>query len=94
VIVEWSASALADLDRFAVFLHQHFPHLADRIATALKERALQLADHPRLGRAIAGRDEYRQVVLRALNAAYVFQYRIDGERVVILRVLHGRESGG
>jgi plasmid stabilization system protein ParE len=31
-------------------------------------------------------------VLQVLNAAYVFQYRYDGERLVILRIFHGRES--
>lgn len=90
--VEWSAEALADLDRFADFLHRQFPTLAPKIAEAIKERAELLAEQPRLGRAIAGRDEYRQVVLRVLKATYVFQYRIAGERVVILRVLHGSED--
>jgi plasmid stabilization system protein ParE len=27
-----------------------------------------------------------------LGAAYVFQYRYDGERLVMLRVFHGRQS--
>jgi plasmid stabilization system protein ParE len=27
-----------------------------------------------------------------LNAAYVFRYRYDGERLVMLRVFHGREK--
>ena len=30
--------------------------------------------------------------MRVLNANYVFQYRVEGERVVILRVFHGREK--
>jgi plasmid stabilization system protein ParE len=45
-----------------------------------------------MGRAIAGREDYRQVVLRVLNAAYVFQYRALDDRLVMLRVFHGRES--
>jgi len=35
--------------------------------------------------------EYRQIVLQALNAPYVFQYRYDGKRLVILRIFRGRE---
>lgn len=35
--------------------------------------------------------EFRQIVLQVLNAPYVFQYRYDGERLVVLRIFHGRE---
>jgi hypothetical protein len=45
-----------------------------------------------LGHAIEGREEYRQIVLKVLNSVYVFQYRYDGRRLVMLRVFHGRES--
>jgi hypothetical protein len=30
--------------------------------------------------------------LRVLSSAYVFQYRYDGRRLVMLRVFHGREA--
>jgi plasmid stabilization system protein ParE len=45
-----------------------------------------------LGHPIAGREEYRQIVLQVLNAAYVFQYRVERDRLVMLRVFHGREA--
>jgi hypothetical protein len=45
-----------------------------------------------LGHAIEGREEYRQIVLQVLNAAYVFHYRYDGRSLVMLRVFHGREA--
>lgn len=92
VDIEWTQDALADLDRFALFLKQHFPHLADRVAQEIIAKAQLLSAFPRLGRPIAGRQEYRQLVLQVLNAPYVFQYRFDGERVVMLRVFHGREK--
>ena len=90
--VEWSDDAFDDLNRFAFFLRDRHPSLAKRVASEIIAKSQVLADHPKLGRPILGREEYRQVVLQVLNARYVFQYRYDGERLVILRVFHGRES--
>ena len=91
VTIEWSEDALDDLERFASFLQQQHPELAGVVAHKIVERAQVLSTFPRLGRAIAGREEYRQIVLQVLNAPYVFQYRFDGKRLVMLRVFHGRE---
>lgn len=90
--VEWSADALADLNRFALFLRDKHPSLAKRVAAEIIAKAQVLADHPKPGRPILGREEYRQVILQVLNAAYVFQYRYDGRRLVMLRIFHGREG--
>ena len=89
--LEWSADALTDLGRFAEFLRSTHPHLSDRIAEAVVTRAELLIDHPRLGRPLAGHEEYREIVLQVLHSQYVFQYRFDGDRLVMLRVFHGRE---
>lgn len=90
--LEWSDDALADLNRFAEFLHEQSPQLAAIVADEIIARAQMLSRHPKLGRPIATREEYRQLVLQVLGGAYVFQYRYDGNRVVILRVFHGREA--
>jgi plasmid stabilization system protein ParE len=84
--VEWSDEALADLERFVEFLDQKYPSLATTVANEIISKVQMLTEHPRLGRPIRGREEYRQIVLQVLHAAYVFQYRIDGERLVMLRV--------
>ena len=90
--IEWSAAALADLNRFAEFLHEREPRLAEVVAQAIVERAKILADIPTLGRSLGPDVHYRQVILQVLNARYVFQYRYDGKRLVMLRVFHGREA--
>jgi plasmid stabilization system protein ParE len=90
--LEWSNDALADLDRFSHFLHDKYPSLAGRVAREIKAKAEILAAHPLLGRPLAGREEYRQIVLLVLNARYVFQYRYDRDRLVMLRVFHSREE--
>lgn len=89
--IVWSDEALADLDRFIDFLNQAYPSLAATVAAEIISKVQVLTEHPRLGRPLEGREEYRQIVLQVFRAAYVFQYRIDGERLVMLRVFHGRE---
>jgi hypothetical protein len=39
VELEWSIEALADLDRFATFLHEQFSDLADQVGSELITRA-------------------------------------------------------
>ena len=76
---EWSDEALADLDRFVEFLNREHSSLASIVAGEIVSKVQVLIDHPRLGRPIAGREEYRQIVLQVVGAAYVFQYRFDGQ---------------
>ncbi len=90
--LEWSAAALADLDRFAAFLHNRHPRLAKIIAAEIKHKTRILSEHPLIGRPIEGRPEYRELVLDVSNAKYVFRYVFDGERLVMLRVFHSREA--
>ena len=92
VDLEWSDDALADLGRFAAFLHDQSPELAAIVAQEIIAKAQILSRHPKLGRPVSSREEYRQLVLEVLGAAYVFQYRYDGNRLVMLRVFHGREA--
>ena len=91
VEVEWSVDALADLDRFAAFLHNEFPELATRVAGELISRTDVLRRHPQLGRPLGNRREYREIVLTVLGGTYALQYRYDGSSVLMLRVFHGRE---
>lgn len=91
VEVEWSVDALADLDRFAAFLHDQFPELAARVGAELVARTDLLRRHPQLGRPLGNRPEYREIVLTVLGGTYALQYRYDGSSVLMLRVFHGRE---
>jgi plasmid stabilization system protein ParE len=92
VKIEWSASALADLDRFAAFLRETHPALSAIVGREIIAKAQVLSKHPRLGSPAPNRPEYRQLVMQVLNATYVFRYVLDGERVVMLRVFHSREN--
>jgi plasmid stabilization system protein ParE len=90
--VEWSKAALADLERFAEFLEKHFPTLSPMVGPELLEAAERLGANPQLGRVHPKRPRFRQAVLRILKADYVFEYQIRQNRVIIVRVFHGREN--
>jgi plasmid stabilization system protein ParE len=91
VEIEWSVDALADLDRFAAFLHDQSPELAARVAGELVARTDVLGRHPQLGRPIGSRQDYREIVLTVFGGTYALQYRFDGNSVLMLRVFHGRD---
>ncbi|HEX5508112.1 MAG TPA: type II toxin-antitoxin system RelE/ParE family toxin [Pseudolabrys sp.] len=90
--VEWSAAAIADLDRFAQFLQDRLPNMARMVGHEITQKSDLLIEHPELGRSLARRPDLRQLVLRVLNASYVIQYRVMPDRLIILRVFHGREA--
>jgi plasmid stabilization system protein ParE len=90
--LEWSAAALAYLDRFAAFLHDRHPQLAKTIADQIRQRTSLLEEYPLIGRAIEGRPHFRELVLEVANATYIFWYACDDEQLVMLRVFHSREA--
>lgn len=92
VKVEWSAVALADLDRFTEFLHERHPRLAAIVASEIIAKAKLLEHNPDLGTPIGDSPSFRQAVLQVLRTRYVFRYRVADDRIVMLRVLHGREQ--
>lgn len=54
--LEWSAEALADLDRFADFLRERHPQLSKFVAHEIVAQAQILAEFPQTGRVLAGRN--------------------------------------
>jgi plasmid stabilization system protein ParE len=52
--LEWSDDAIADLDRFAEFLHDKYPALAPRVAQEIMAKAEILVAHPLRGRPLLG----------------------------------------
>lgn len=89
--LRWSKRALADLNRFAVFLQDRHPAMARRIGPEILKRAQLIADDPDLGRLI-GQGAYRELSCPILGATYVFRYRRNGNDLLILRVFHSREQ--
>ncbi|WP_353405389.1 type II toxin-antitoxin system RelE/ParE family toxin [Duganella hordei] len=82
--VNWKARALADLAAILRKISSGSSLGAERLMRQVEARTALLLFHPQLGR------EGRQPGTRELviHRHYVMVYRIDGDRISILRILH------
>jgi plasmid stabilization system protein ParE len=90
--LEWLPGALADLERFVDFLEKDHPGLAAIIADEITFKTKVLKEQPHIGQKIFGSGDFRRLFLRAGGGTYVVQYRLLGERVIVVRVFHAREE--
>jgi toxin ParE1/3/4 len=85
VRIAWSASAFSDRDIIFDYIEAENPVAAARVDSIIEAQAEPLTEFPEMGR--KGRiDGTRELVVAGLP--YMLVYRIDGDYVHILRVLH------
>ena len=89
--IEYSARALADLDRLFDFIAEHDPFAASRAAERIVEAILLLANHPYIGRPLRG--DLRELVISHGRTGYAAVYRVRANAVTILAIRHQREAG-
>jgi addiction module RelE/StbE family toxin len=87
MMVEFSAEAESDLERIADYIAKDNPRRALSLVQELRARCEGLADIP-LGFPLVPRYE-RQGIRRRVHGNYLIFYRVDGEKVVVIHVLHG-----
>ena len=86
--VIWSEPALTDLHQIWLYIAEDSPARATAMLSLLRLAALRLDQFPRLGRA-GDQPGMRELVVA--GTPYVILYRIDGEEIEMLRVLHGAQ---
>ena len=83
--VKWLRSALRDLDDEAEYIAKDSEHAPAKVVGAIKDAVKLLADFPALGR--PGRvSGTRELVVS--DTPYIVPYRVRGNIIEILRVLH------
>lgn len=81
--LRWSGAALTDLIALRLYIAEHNPRAAQRVALRIRDAADRLIAHPHVGR--PGRvTGTRELIVRP----YITAYRVDQEEIEILRVLH------
>jgi toxin ParE1/3/4 len=83
--VVWTFSALADVADIRRYIGTFNPPAAQRIAARLIAVGNALVNFPDRGRPVPGTDLREATVVYP----YIIRYRVDGDRVLILRVRHG-----
>lgn len=86
--LEWSAFAIEDRDAIFDYIEEDSPHAAVVVDDRIRVQVKQLLQFPDTGR--PGRVEgTRELVIS--RTPYIVAYRIAGDTVRILRVLHGAQ---
>ncbi|MBI3541306.1 MAG: type II toxin-antitoxin system RelE/ParE family toxin [Deltaproteobacteria bacterium] len=87
----WLPEAVKDMARLFDFLKGRNKGAAQKAAKLIKSGAALLQGQPLIGRLMDDSEDSRELFLPFGQSAYVLRYRLDGERVVVVRVWHGRE---
>jgi toxin ParE1/3/4 len=82
--VVWTFSALADLEGIRRYIGNFNPRAAQDMAARIIAAGNSLANFPHRGRSVPGTQLRETVLVRP----YIIRYRIEPDRVVILRVRH------
>ena len=84
--------AQADLWRLDDFLAAKSPAAAERAISALQSAIASLDLMAERGRLSTSCPDVRELVIPFGSAAYVVEYRVEPERVLIARIFHSREA--
>jgi plasmid stabilization system protein ParE len=82
--IVWTNEAIEHLEAIAAYVSVYDPAAAARLAERLIDVADSLAVFPERGRRAGAGCREMSVVW-----PYLLRYRVEGERVIILRVRHG-----
>jgi len=87
MIVHLTAEAERDLEQIGDYIAQDNPERALSFVLELRDKCLNLADTP-YGFPVVPRYE-RYGIRRRVHGNYLIFYRIDGDQVAVVHILHG-----
>lgn len=85
----WTSKAVRDLAEIRTYVEQDRPRAAAHLARRIIEAVGRLEDQPLMGRKcmLPG---IRELIVA--GTPYIVPYRVRGETIELLRVLHGRRK--
>ena len=88
----WEPGAVNDLARLREFIEPHNPRAAANAARRIIDAANLLLDSPYLGHPIEEMPEFNQLFIPFGKRGYMLRYRVEGQKIIILRIWHAREN--
>jgi toxin ParE1/3/4 len=88
VEIVWSALARTRLREISVYVARDKPEAAERLAMRIVAVVESLRNHPYLGR-IGAEPGIRELVIG--GTPYIVLYRVQGRRVTISTIWHGKQ---
>src|ERR1017187_4542699 len=94
--VFFTALAEEDLDQIEDYISAHDPAAAARVRAAIVQQSLQLGNTPEKGRVLKEPRNKQEIGVRLWPDAryhnYLVLYRIELERIRVLRILHAAQD--
>jgi toxin ParE1/3/4 len=85
--LQFSESAVHDLERLRNFIAENNPQAAERVSLRLRQAIGKLVLHPDIGRPVPELENVRELIA----GNYVVRYVHQEDTVFVLRVWHGKE---
>ena len=88
----WSPPAIGDLQQIGDYIARDSIQYANRVAERMIAAIERVAEFPNIGRVVPERDEptLREVIVHS----YRLIYRVHGESVDVVRIIHGARQIG
>ena len=89
MILQFSKTALYDLERLRAFIAEHNPTAAQRISKRMRDAINSLVYAPKIGRPV---DKMPGEIRELVFGRYVVRYEVRENILFILRIWHGKEN--
>jgi toxin ParE1/3/4 len=89
-LLVWSPEAVGDIEAIAAYIGRDSPWYAKAVVSKLVETAEAIAEYPELGRIVPELGD--AMVRERLVHRYQLIYRLEGSRIVVAAIIHGRQD--
>lgn len=87
MILQFTHSALNDLERLRDFIAEKNPQAAERVSLRLRQSIQRLRDQPNIGVSVAELPGLQDLISRD----YIVRYTVLDDTIYVLRIWHGKE---